>query len=153
VISFTFAPGVRFAFDWEFSSTNGLKAIKSLNDNNNRTVDGVMTDQVQGVLALCEFSFSFRIVTFGRHKGRNGFHFFKGACLLPGTASFNVLSGELYIPNTSASASFVLMVTVGSAPESKLFLAWDFSREVFRPLSLKSTVVVDDDEDEDEAEE
>lgn len=39
---------------------------------------------------------------------------FTGACLLPGIIRFTVLSGELYIPNTSASASFVLIVTVGS---------------------------------------
>ena len=42
--------------------------------------------------------------------------FLRGAYLLPATASFEGFSGELYMPNTSASASFVLMVTVGSGP-------------------------------------
>ena len=37
-----------------------------------------------------------------------------GACLLPRVPNFEVLSGELYIPNTSAKASFVANVTVGS---------------------------------------
>ena len=46
--------------------------------------------------------------------------FLTGACLLPG--SILVLSGELYIPNTSARASFVFIVTVGSAPIIILFL-------------------------------
>ena len=42
--------------------------------------------------------------------------FFSGACLLPGSPIDLVLSGELYIPKTSARASLVLIVTVGSAP-------------------------------------
>ena len=37
-----------------------------------------------------------------------------GACLLPTVSSLEVLSGELYIPKTSARASFVANVTVGS---------------------------------------
>lgn len=41
--------------------------------------------------------------------------------MLPGLANLMVFSGELYIPKTSARASFVLMVTVGS-PFIMLFL-------------------------------
>jgi len=61
---------------------------------------------------------------------------FKGACLLPGTPISRVFSGELYIPKTSARASLVLIVTVGSAPPIKLFRF--MVRVDLCPSSLKS---------------
>ena len=69
-----------------------------------------------GGFALPPLSFSPENVTLGGTTGVTGSIFFRGAYLLPGTASFVVFSGELYIPNTSANASFVLIVTVGSGP-------------------------------------
>jgi hypothetical protein len=72
-------------------------------------------------------------------RGVDGSIFFTGACLLPGAAAapnFIDFSGELYIPNTSASASFVLIVTVGSGPMERLERN---ERLVFVPASLKST--------------
>ena len=101
-----------------------------------------------GVFVLCEFSFSFENVALGGTTGVTGSTFFNGACLLPGAANDTVLSGELYIPNTSAKASFVLIVTVGS-PASTLFLPRVFSRDVLGPSSLRSTKA--DEEDEEEA--
>jgi hypothetical protein len=44
----------------------------------------------------------------------------------------------LYIPNTSARASFVLIVTVGSATPIRFFLLLIFFVD-FKPSSLKST--------------
>lgn len=71
--------------------------------------------------------------------------FFSGACLLPGP--FTVLSGELYIPKTSARASFVLIVTVGSAPPMRLRLcpAIAIRRMDLCPSSLKFTGIEDED--------
>lgn len=82
-----------------------------------------------GVLKFCEGSFSPRLrLTFslllfsvgdmnrGWAMGVMGSIFLSGACLLPGSPINLVLSGELYIPKTSARASLVLIVTVGSAP-------------------------------------
>lgn len=68
---------------------------------------------------------------------------FTGACLLPGIIRFTVLSGELYIPNTSASASFVLIVTVGS-PTATMLLRFPYPIFcVLRvPSSLKFTRIV-----------
>jgi hypothetical protein len=103
-----------------------------------------------GVLAFCAFSFSLANASRGCTTGVTGSIFFNGACLLPGTMSFVVLSGELYIPNTSANASLVLMVTVGSAPPIMLLRA--LYRDDFWPSSLKSTTASDDDEDDEEFE-
>lgn len=48
--------------------------------------------------------------------GVTGSTFRTGACLLPaGAPKRRVISGELYMPKTSANASFVARVTVGSA--------------------------------------
>ncbi len=53
--------------------------------------------------------------------GVTGSIFRTGACLLPAAGPKRIdFSGELYIPNTSASASFVAIVTVGSAPAANL---------------------------------
>lgn len=63
-----------------------------------------------------------------------------GACLLPiAPASFMVFSGELYIPNTSASASLVLMVIVGSAPPPIIILLLLVAPPPPVPVSLKFT--------------
>ena len=57
-----------------------------------------------------------------------------GACLLPGIVRFTVLSGELYIPNTSASAgSFVLMVIVGS-PVAAVVTLFRLAPEAVSPI-------------------
>ena len=73
-----------------------------------------------------------------------GSTFLRGACLLPGTPSSLVpLSGELYIPKTSARASLVLIVTVGSAPPIKLFRF--MVRVDLCPSSLKSTGIESED--------
>lgn len=90
---------------------------------------------LEGVLALA-FSFSRANVRRGGTIGVTGSIFFTGACLLPGKTL--VLSGELYIPNTSASASLVLIVTVGSVPAMRLLLRLIFLVD-FNPSSLKST--------------
>lgn len=78
-------------------------------------------------------------------NGVTGSIFFKGACLLPGTSSLDVLSGLLYIPNTSANASFVLIVTVGSAPPPYALLRRMLIRVDLRSSSLKSTGCDEDD--------
>lgn len=62
---------------------------------------------------------------------------FTGACLLPGIIRFTVLSGELYIPNTSASASFVLIVTVGSP---KVTILLRFPYPIFCVLRVPSSL-------------
>ena len=65
-----------------------------------------------------------------------------GACLPPGIAEKRVdFSGELYMPKTSASAAFVLMVTVGSAPTR--VLRERLLRVFLVPSSLKLTCAVD----------
>ena len=62
--------------------------------------------------------------------GVTGSIFRIGACLLPGTGPNRIdFSGELNIPNTSANASFVARVTVGSAPAANLRVV-----DVFAPL-------------------
>ncbi len=54
-------------------------------------------------------------------SGVTGSIFLTGACLLPGTGPKRIdFSGELNIPNTTASASLVASVTVGSAPAANL---------------------------------
>jgi hypothetical protein len=88
---------------------------------------------ILGVLALA-FSFSSANVRRGSMAG--GSTFFTGAFLLPG--KILVLSGELYMPNTSARASLVLIVTVGSAPPIRLFFrAQGFA--IFDASSSKSS--------------
>lgn len=71
--------------------------------------------------------------------GVMGSTFLTGACLLPATGPYRCdLSGELYIPNTSAKASFVARVTVGSGAENPTpFLPVIFL--VLFPSSLKPT--------------
>ena len=66
--------------------------------------------------------------------------------MLPGV-NLEVLSGELYIPKTSARASLVLMVTVGSA--SILLRRKPIDLVDFTPSSLKSTGAEEDEEDGD----
>jgi len=119
-----------------FSSVNGLKAtIDNLSaSSRDRAKDGV---PLPGVFPTAFSSFSFENATRGGTIGVTGSTFFNGACLLPGAANFVVLSGELYIPKTSASASFVLIVTVGSP--YTLLLRIPIVRVVRAPSSLKST--------------
>ena len=74
------------------------------------------------------FAFSFSL------EGSTGPIFRTGACLLPCIVRFTVLSGELYIPNTSASAgSFVLMVIVGS-PVAAIMTLFRLAPEAVAPI-------------------
>jgi hypothetical protein len=128
-----------------FSSTKGLKATYA--KLHKYILDNTPLNNSPGVFKVGAFSSptdsfdgSLRI-----GAGVAGSNFLTGACLLPGRSIFRVLSGELYIPKTSASASFVLIVTVGSLLIPTLFRCTAFT--VFDPSSLKSTRTVEDEDD------
>ena len=110
-----------FSFRTVLSSTKGLNAAL-----------GIYIKIIQTGLSTCYSPGAFTAGVFSSRScslgnclttaaGVAGSTFLTGACLLPGLSILIVLSGELYIPNTSASASFVLIVTVGSPLMPMLF--------------------------------
>lgn len=107
-----------------------------------------------GVFAGCRSAFSFSLENIGRGgtDGVIGSTFLRGACLLPGIISLVVFSGELYIPKTSSKASFVLIVTVGSAPPMILRRPKYLRRDGLCPSSLKSISPTEDVDDVDAGE-
>ena len=101
----------------------------------------VRSRNLHGVFPESAFSLLVVALNWGSSAiGVIGSIFLTGACLLPATGPNRWdLSGELYIPNTSARASFVARVTVGSGAENPTPFLPVILRVPLLPSSLKPT--------------